>query len=139
MTDLQRAKKMLTEENLSCVLVSGQSVYKSDLRGVAPLLKIIKDNTDVSGYSAADKVVGKGAALLFALCGVKEVHSCVLSKVAMDVFQNEGIKHSYDKLTDRITNRAGDGLCPIESAVIDIDSPKEAYDSIIAAIELMRK
>ncbi len=137
--DLLTAKKLLLEENLTCVLVSAENVYKSELRGVAPLLKLIEENIDVSGFCAADKVIGKGSALLFVLCKVSRVHACVLSKAGEEVFLNEGIIYTYDKLVDGIVNRAGDGLCPIESAVIEIDSPKEAYEVIKSEIAKLKK
>ncbi len=135
MSDLQRAKSILGRENLTCVVVGGEFVYKSELRGVAPLLKLAGDNTDVRGMSAADRVVGKGGALLFARLGVKEVHTRLLSKEGAAVFEMQGIVCTYDELTDRILNRAGDGYCPVESAVMEINDPAQAYEVIKKTVE----
>ena len=38
-----------------------------------------------------------------------------------------GIAVQYDVLVDRIQNRRGDGLCPMESAVWDVDGLNEAF------------
>ena len=68
MIDLQRAERALAEGGHTLVLVKGERVITSNQRGVAPLLALI--DTDVTGFSAADKVVGKAAALLYVKLGV---------------------------------------------------------------------
>ena len=85
----------------------------------------------------ADKVIGKAAALLMALGEIKEVHTLIISKPALQVFENHNIKYFYDKKVDRIVNRTGDGLCPMESLCLDIDDPHEALTKIIVKISNM--
>ncbi|MDE7213593.1 MAG: DUF1893 domain-containing protein, partial [Anaeroplasmataceae bacterium] len=83
MTDLEYAKKRL-EGNTVC-LVKADSSFISQKRGVTPLLEFIESKVDFKGYSAADKIVGKAAAFLYASLGVKEVYAEVLSKEAIPV------------------------------------------------------
>lgn len=39
----------------------------------------------------------------------------------------------------RIINRKGDGLCPMEKAVLDIDDPLQAKEAILARLAEMKK
>ena len=55
LNDLEKAKAILENGNYTCVLCKGDTVHTSQHRGVRPLLDLL--DTDVSGFSAADKVV----------------------------------------------------------------------------------
>ena len=91
----------------------------------------------LKGASVADKVIGKAAALLMALGEIKEVYTLIISEPALQVFENHKIKYFYDKKVDRIVNRTGDGLCPMESLCLDIYDPQEAFIKIIDKISKM--
>lgn len=129
MKNLSEAKKILAQGH-TCVLVSDEYIITTDERGVLPLVKWIGQGKTFDGYSAADKVVGKAAALLYVTLGVKILWAGVISKPAAQVFERYGIEYWYDTLTDAIINRKGDGFCPMETAVRDIDSPEEALVAI---------
>ena len=58
---------------------------------------------------------------------VKQVHTDIIAKDAITVFEKYKVKYSYNKVVDYILNVKKDGLCPMEQKVKDIDSPKEAY------------
>ena len=136
--DLAKAKKILCDTGSTCVLCKGGSRVESQLRGVAPLVELLDMGMDFSGYSAADKVVGKGAALLYALLGIKEIYALVISESALSVLQNNSIICSYDTLVPHIINRRGDGICPIESATMDIENPLDAPGVIVETLEKLR-
>ncbi len=128
MSDLEQAKKRLEEENYSCVVIRNGEEAVSKERGIKPLLDWLQqDNHFFAGTSVADKVIGKAAAMLFVLGGAKTVHAKVLSEPARKIFETYKVAISYDVLTDRIKNRSGTGLCPMESRVMDTDSLQEAY------------
>ncbi|MDE6661313.1 MAG: DUF1893 domain-containing protein [Anaeroplasmataceae bacterium] len=124
MTDLEYAKEKL-EENTVC-LVKETSLFISQKRGVTPLLEFIESGFDYRQYSAADKIVGKAAAFLYASLGVKEVYAEVLSKGAIPVFEKYNISFEYHTLADNIINRKGTGPCPMEEAVSHCSSKEEA-------------
>lgn len=135
--DLERAKALLTGQ-ITCAIVRGEHAETSTLRGVAPLLTWLEG--DFAGYSAADKVVGRAAAFLYVLLGVKALYAAVLSKPAEEVLREHGISVSYGTLAERIVNRAGDGLCPMESATMGENDPVRALEKIKAKRrELMQK
>ena len=64
---------------------------------------------DLKGFSAADKVVGKGAAFLYVMAGVKEVYASVMSEKAAALLSEYGIDGFCGQKVDRIRNRQGTG------------------------------
>lgn len=128
--DLTRACQMLTKQELTCAIVSGELVYISKERGVKPLLECYFEKKMPSGFSAADKVVGKAAAFLYVLLGAKELYADVLSRPAFAVLQQYDIIVTYGQLTDAIRNRTNTGFCPMETAVLAIEDPAEALSAI---------
>lgn len=126
MTDIEKSKQALTSENLTCVIFKGEKSYKSVRRGIAPLVELIDSGEDFHGASVADKAIGKAAALLLVLVGVSEVYATVMSRSAKSVFASHGIKCYCATETDYIINRTGDGMCPMEAAVLSTDDPETA-------------
>ena len=108
------------------------------MRGVAPLLKWLDEGINLQGFSAADKVVGKGAAYLYILLEVKEIYANVISRPALDTLKKHNIPTSYAILTEAVKNRDNTGLCPIESAVMNIDNPHDALTAIRNKLELLK-
>ncbi len=128
MNDLDKAKSILESGGYTCVLCKGDAVHTSRHRGVRPLLELL--DSGVSGFSAADKVVGKATALLYRLLNVKAVHAQVISRAALQVLESSTIAVSWDSQVEYIKNRAGDGQCPMEQATEGIDDPQEALLAI---------
>lgn len=128
MTDLDRARAALPGHTLA--LCRGGEVVTSDLRGVMPMLGFLREGRDLSGFCAADRVVGRAAAMLFAKAGVRAVHAEVMSDGAVALLAAHGIDALCDVRTAAIENRQKTGLCPMESAVAGI----EDIDAGIAAI-----
>ena len=78
MTDLQIAEKNLAGHTI-CLCKDGECIY-SVRRGISPIMGFIDSGTDLKGYSVADTIVGKAAALLFIKCGIKSVYAKTLSE-----------------------------------------------------------
>ena len=130
MDHLQKARDLLDTGNYTCVVCRGDTVFTTIQRGVAPLLTWLDSETDLTGFSAADRVVGRGAAFLYCLLGVKEVYAHVMSKPAAEVLRAHGIPVCADRFVEGIVNRQGTGPCPFEAAVMDIRDPEEALTAI---------
>ena len=130
MTDLDLVKEQLIKEGCTSVVRKGDSVYFSKARGVKPLLNWLDEGMDFTGYSAADKVVGKAAAMLYVLLGVSRIHALVISEKAMQVLAGNGIEVTYDTLAERIQNRTNTGFCPMEEAVWEIDDLQEGLQAV---------
>ena len=126
MSDLDRAKALLTGDK-TCVLAKGEAVYTSSENGIRPIMGHLAAGTDLLGFSVADRVVGKAAALLFLRAGISAVWGDVMSESAAALLCARGVPFSCGVLTPRIVNRAGTGVCPMEAAVGDVDDPDAAY------------
>ncbi|MCD7727192.1 MAG: DUF1893 domain-containing protein [Ruminococcus sp.] len=129
-SNTQRCIELLKREGFTCVLSDGGNYIKSYERGVSPLVKLICENKNLAGFSAADKIVGKAAALLYAKLKVCEVYADVLSEGAISVFEKYKISCYCSQPTDNILNRQNTGLCPMEQAVLEIDDPDVAFEAI---------
>lgn len=130
MDNLLKARNLLESGKYTCVVCQDDTTHITTQRGVAPLLNWLDSGVDLSGFSAADRVVGRGAAFLYCLLGVKEVHARVMSKPAAEVLLANGIAAGADVFVDGIINRAGTGPCPFEAAVLEIEDPREALNAI---------
>lgn len=127
MKDLETAKELLTQHGYTCVLVKDDTIYTSMERGIRPLMQWLEQGIDCRGFSAADKVVGKATAFLYARLDIQTVHAGTMSKGAAAVLDTFGIHHSCDREVEAILNRKKDGFCPMESAVREIDDPELAF------------
>lgn len=137
--DLERAKRLLNDNECTVVLCHNEITYTSSQRGVRPLLTWLDDETDLMGFSAADKVVGRGAAFIYRLLGVREVHGNIMSVAAVKVLRAGGIEVSWGTLTESIMNRQKNGPCPIELATRNIQEPENALFIIRSTLENLQK
>ncbi len=135
MKDLEKAKQLLKAENYTCVFCKDDTVYSSVERGVKPLVEMYQSKKLAKGFSAADKVVGKGAAFLYLLLEIKSLYAAVISRSALELLNKNGISVEYDTKVQNITNRKGDGICPFEEAVLTVDDKTAAYEIIVDKIK----
>lgn len=116
MKDIETAKKLLLEENLTIVLVrKGEVLYKSKERGIKPLYTAFTTmKNEMQGCSAADKVVGKSAAWLYARAGIKELYCNVIAEKGAELLKKKEIKLNSNIMVEHIKNRQKNDMCPVE-------------------------
>ena len=137
MTDLQIAKDNLAGHTI-CLCKEGKCLF-SEKKGIAPMMGFIADGINLEGYSVADLVVGKAAALLFVKSKIKAVFAKTLSKGGEEVLKGNNIPVEYETLTEKIINRDGTDICPMEKTVLNTDDPEEGYILLKNKIQSMRK
>mgnify|MGYP002796736551 CR=1 FL=1 len=125
MTDLELAKEGLAGHTI-CLCKDGQCLT-SDRRGIATMMDWIAEGIDLTGYSAADIVVGKAAAMLFVKSKIAAVYARTISQSAKVYLEAHHIPLSYGTLTERIINREGTDICPMEKTVLATDDVAEGY------------
>lgn len=133
--DLENAKDLLESGGYTCVITDGTTVIASTLRGVKPLVQVLESGKDVTGFVAADKVVGRATAYLYVLLRIKALYTQVISGPAEAVLQAHGIAVRCDTRVSNIINRKGDGICPFEAAVLEITDPQRAYEAILQKMQ----
>lgn len=125
MENLELAKHILEEEDLSIVLIKDQKIiYKSKDKGIRPIYDIFKNyKTQAEGAALADRVIGRGAAILAKDLKIKSIYTPLISEPALEVLSGVGI--FYDKKVDMILNRDKSGICPIEDLSRDVTDSKD--------------
>ncbi len=128
---LEQAKKSLTESSATFVMIRGGKTFSSEMRGVAPILDLLREDPDaLEDGVVADKVIGKAAALLLMYGRIKALYTKVISSHALNVLKDSGIEVVYDKLVPYVINRDGTDMCPMEKLVLEIGSPEEAFEAL---------
>ncbi len=132
MKDVELAKEILYGEDQKLVVVkNGEVIFKSQDRGIKPMYILATEMRDkAQDASIADRVVGKGAALLCAYTGVKAVYSELMSQGGIDTLHKSNIKYTIKTSCKHIQNRDKTDLCPIESLSLDTDNPLELLKRI---------
>ena len=138
MKDLVNAKSLLAEGH-TCVLCKGTEFRISDLTGIRPMVDFLDQNLSLKGFSAADRIVGKAAAFLFVLAGVRAVYGETMTREAKAYLESMGIPTEARTLTEHIVNRAGDGPCPMERAVKNCTDPRQALVKIKETLQILRR
>ena len=122
---------VMLKPGCTCTIAkNGRVIFTSKANGIRPLLEVLETGLDIADGTAADKIVGKAAALLYVQMRVAEVQAEVLSQSGLAVLQAHGIRVSYRTLTAQIINRQGTGPCPMEQTVAAIDDPAEAFTAL---------
>lgn len=136
---ISKAKEVLVENGCTCVVIKGEFCFESKQRGVKPLLALIDGENDVCGGVAADKVIGKAAAFLYILLGVKEIYADVISEPAIEILRKDGISVEYRERVPMIRNRDGSGFCPMEQATLKVEDEKIALEVIRETLRSLTK
>ena len=124
--------EMIEEGEYSLVAISGEDIYKGSGIGIKPIISPMRENVEFfKGKEVGDTVIGKAAALLLVLSGAKAVYGKIMSRTAVIVLASSGINYKYGELVEFIKNRDNTGMCPLEDAVKDENTPEIA----IALIE----
>ncbi len=137
--NLERAKEQLKNGCYTCVAVCGERVLTSEERGVKPLLAWLDAEMNLQGFSVADKVIGKGAAMLYVLLKPKEIYALVISEPARKTLEKNGISVTFENCVSEIRNRTNTGRCPMEQAVEEIDEPQKALVAIRQRLEELQQ
>ena len=132
--DRERARLLLQQGGHTCVLCHADKFYTDDRRGIRPLLEFLEQDRCWQAFCAADKVVGKAAAFLYRLMGIRALYAQVVSEPAARVLQEGNIDLEYDTLVPAIRNRSNTGFCPMETAVWDIQDPAQALAALQNAL-----
>lgn len=115
----------------SCVIANGNNIRTFNQKGIKDLYHLLKEEPSyLRGASIADKVVGKAAAALMILGGVKEVFADVIGLSALAFLRHADIDVTFTQVVPYIINRNNTGMCPLEQMSISKNSPTEILEII---------
>lgn len=136
---MEKLINLLHSGGYSCVIANGNNIRTFTQRGVADLYDLLTQEPEfLKGASIADKVVGKGAAALMILGGVKELYTDIVSTNAMNLFQTSNVKVDFAEEVPFIWNRDHTGWCPVETMCNEEMSAKNILPLIRDFLERMR-
>lgn len=128
---MEKLIAQLRQGNYSCVVANGERIAYFTRRGVIDLYEVLNQEPALlQGARLADKIVGKAAAALMILGGVKVVHAELISTPAVALLEANGVAVSYTQAVPYIINRTGDGWCPMEQLSLEVHSAQEIYPLI---------
>ena len=109
------------------------STWRSDLYDL-----LTQEPEFLKGALIADKVVGKGAAALMILGGIKELYTDIISTKALELFRKSDVKVDFAQEVDFIWNRDRTGGCPVETMCSEVESVEEILPLIRDFLEKIR-
>ena len=139
LSDMEKAMEIFSTGEYTCVLCKDDTIITSTERGVKPLVGFIESCKDYTDFLAVDKIVGKSAGHLYMLMGVKCIHASVMSREAYEFLTTGGVEVTADTFTDKIINRMGNDICPMEKAVSGIEDSQLALLKIKKTIAELQK
>ena len=124
MSGMNELKQYLDKEGvLGVVRSTAGDIRLFQRRGVIDLFTLLTLEPDCM----ADKVIGRGAALLLVKGGIAEVYARLISSSALEVLRTAHVVVTFDKEVEHIINRDATGICPVEKLTSGISDPEEAY------------
>lgn len=127
--DMNLARIILSSEDYSIVVIrDGKILIHKKGDGIKPILKVIDELGDeMKDTVVGDRILGKASAFLCRYSKVKGVYSPQATKTAIAILIIGEIPCQIDEMIPVIKNKTGDGLCPFEKMLKNVESPEEAY------------
>lgn len=122
--------KKMEQDEKSCSIYVNDTITFHKERGVKPMVDFWSCGA-LDGAVVCDKVIGKASAMLLVSGNAKYVYGKVMSELALEFLKENDLECGYEQLVDKIQNREGNGLCPMESVVADIEDINEGIEKII--------
>lgn len=125
----EKAKRMIASGKVSCAVIrDGKIISTAKGQGIAPLLTFYENEPEIlKDAFVVDKVIGKAAAMILVLGGAKQVYGELMSETAVEYLTQHGCRALFGKKIDVVANRSGDGICPLENSVMDVEDPQTGY------------
>ena len=99
----------------------------------------LQSTSILKGAAVADKVIGKGAATLMIVGGVRYATTNTISQEALQMLQQEGVEVTYQQVVAQIPNHDNTGECPLEQHLHGITNPDDCLPIVNTFVESMTK
>lgn len=138
---LEKARGIIATGEADCILIKENIITDVEKgRGLSPLMSLyMKKNKKLEGAFVVDKVVGKAAAMLCVCARAKGVFAELISMPAAEYLKDKNISRSWSELSINIKNRQGDGICPMESSVLNEEDSQKGFKKIKATFEKIKR
>lgn len=124
--DGEQMLNQLKSNSLSLLVRNHGITTQHENRGVQDLLTLLENEPyRLKGAVVADKMIGKAAAALMIVGGVKEVHTNLICTPARELLEQAGIPVYTAEEVPQILNRDRSGQCPIDSRLNEAQTAEE--------------
>lgn len=121
---MQELIAILKKEGCSLVIKNHGTITTYNKPGVRDLEHLLDHEPEVlKDAIVADKVIGKAAAAMAVVGGIKQLYAEVLSKRAIPFLYEAKISYTYGELVDAIQEEGG--RCPLEKISEPAATPEE--------------
>lgn len=121
MSKLEVIKDILHQQEASLVVCYAngdiKEYYQNRIKDIKAILQ--ENKNALKGAIIADKVIGKVAASILTVAGVKEIYTDVMSKYAIPILEENDVKYEYRDLVDYVQNNDKTEMCPMENKFKD--------------------
>lgn len=118
------------------VLQNDVAVFESTSSGIRAALQLHDTQPELlQGAVVVDRIIGRAAAMVFADGGAAAIYGDVMSFGARDDLEDAGIVWNAGELVQRIINRQGTGMCPMEQTVLNIADPQEGLPALRQTVQ----
>ena len=138
---LNIARAIISSGKSDCVLIKNNQIVDQEKgRGIVPLMRIYNTRkNNLKGAVVVDKVIGKAAAMICVSAEAKGVFAEVISSPAAIFLKYNNIPRDWAIMSPNIRNRANNGICPMEHAVLTEYDEKKGLLTIEKLLEQLQK
>ena len=133
MSNLDKIKEILHDKKAALVVCYSngeiREYYQNRVKDIKEILK--ENNKALENAIVADKVIGKVAASLLTVAGVKETYTDVISELAIPVLEDNQVKYEFKEKVEYIKNNDNTGMCPMQNKYKDEIDIKKIYKEIL--------
>lgn len=133
MSNLDKIKEILHDKKAALVVCYSngeiKEYYQNRVKDIKEILK--ENNKALENAIVADKVIGKVAASLLTVAGVKEIYTDVISELAIPVLEDNQVKYEFEEKVEYIRNNDNTGMCPMENKYKDEQDIKKIYKEML--------
>ncbi len=132
---MEHYQEPMPEGKTLCVYNHDNLIFSDNGRWLTPLFALEQFLSTYQGkkdcLSAHDTAAGKAAAVLMARCGIKRAHINLISDLALEYYQTQGILVSYEKRIEQLA-------CKTEELLSSITDEEEMYRILRMRAKLVR-
>ena len=116
----------LNDQHLSLIVRNAGLTTEYHQHGVNDLMQLLENEPQrLQGAVVADKMIGKAAAALMVVGGVKQVHTNLICTPAREMLEKAGVQVTAAEEVEMILNRDRTGQCPMDQSLNETDDPAE--------------
>jgi len=114
------------------VIYDGVEYKEYYQKGIKDIIDILEnDKNAFKDKIVADKVIGKVAASLLSVAGVKAIYADIISGLAIPILEKKNIYYEYMQKTEYIINRDKTGMCPMEEKFKSVEDAETIYEELV--------